>query len=290
MNSPMKNRPRPALYRGEVLRTEQLTPHMVRVVLGGDGLTDFQCGDYTDHYVKLIFRHPDAPGLDLETFNPATTDLPRDVWPVTRTYTIRSWSAERYELTIDFVTHGDSGLAGPWAANAQVGEEMWLRGPGGSYRPDITADWHLFIGDDSALPAIAAAWEQIPEDHTAHAIVEVPGQDGVVPLPISRTKTVDWIFRDNAPAGVPLVRAVEQLSQRKGRGQAFVHGEAQAVKAIRRLLFVNWQMPKQDVSISGYWRTGNTEDQWQAGKKAWLAEVERDESQLLHSTQSPSDT
>lgn len=284
MNSPMKDRPRPALHCGEVLRTEHLTPHMVRVVFGGDGLADFRCGDYTDTYVKLIFRHPDAPGIDLRAFNPATTDLPRDIWPVTRTYTIRSWDAEKRELAIDFVRHGDAGLAGPWAAGAKVGEEMWFKGPGGSYRPDITADWHLFIGDDSALPAIAAAWEQLPLDAKAHAIVEVPNQDGVIPLPVSDTKTVDWVMRSNAPAGILLVQAAEQFTPQAGRGQAFVHGEAQAVKALRRLLFIKWQMPKKDVSISGYWRTGNTEDQWQAGKKAWLAEVEREESQLIPNT------
>nr|BFE80230.1 hypothetical protein GCM10020093_028310 [Planobispora longispora] len=47
-------RPR-KVTRGEVLRTERLTPHMIRVVLGGEGLRDFTAGEFTDHYVKLLF-------------------------------------------------------------------------------------------------------------------------------------------------------------------------------------------------------------------------------------------
>ncbi len=38
-----------------MIRTERLTPHMQRVVLGGDGLADFTAGTSTDHYVKLLF-------------------------------------------------------------------------------------------------------------------------------------------------------------------------------------------------------------------------------------------
>ena len=37
-----------------------------------------------------------------------------------RTYTVREWDGER--LTIDFVVHGDEGVAGPWALPAQPGD------------------------------------------------------------------------------------------------------------------------------------------------------------------------
>ncbi|WRL65744.1 siderophore-interacting protein [Blastococcus brunescens] len=54
---------------------------------------------------------------------------------MTRTYTVRAWDAETGELTIDFVHHGDEGLAGPWAAAAQPGDVIQLMGPGGAYAP-----------------------------------------------------------------------------------------------------------------------------------------------------------
>ena len=41
----------------EVLRSEKLTPHIVRVVLGGSGFDTFMPNDYTDAYVKVVFVH-----------------------------------------------------------------------------------------------------------------------------------------------------------------------------------------------------------------------------------------
>ena len=32
---------------------EQLTPRLIRIVFGGDGLAGFAAGEFTDHYVKL---------------------------------------------------------------------------------------------------------------------------------------------------------------------------------------------------------------------------------------------
>src|SRR4051794_14299252 len=138
---------RPRVARvGEVVRTSYLTPHMIRVVLGGDGLAGFPTGEFTDHYVKLVF--PDQS--------------PDPERPVTRTYTVRAWDAAAGELTLDFVWHGDEGLAGPWAAAAQPGDRISFFGPGGGYAPSPDADWHLLAGDESALPAIGAALDRLP--------------------------------------------------------------------------------------------------------------------------------
>ena len=48
--------------------------------------------------------------------------MPREQWPFTRTYTVRWVDPVAQELAIDFVIHGDEGLAGPWAASAQPGD------------------------------------------------------------------------------------------------------------------------------------------------------------------------
>ena len=87
---------------------------------------------------------------------------------MTRTYTVRSWAPAARELTLDFVVHGDEGLAGPWAQQAQPGQQVRFLGPGGAYSPSQDADWHLLAGDESALPAIAAALEAMPAGHSAY--------------------------------------------------------------------------------------------------------------------------
>src|SRR5690349_19791843 len=93
-----------------VLRTEQLTPHLIRVVLGGDGLADFPAGAFTDHYVKLLFLRDGVAYPEPFDMDAVRETLPRESWPRIRTYTVRSWDAEAGELAIDFVYHGDEGI------------------------------------------------------------------------------------------------------------------------------------------------------------------------------------
>ncbi|MEU3509898.1 siderophore-interacting protein [Streptomyces longwoodensis] len=262
-------------HSAQVVRTERLTPHMQRVVLGGDGLAEFTAGSCTDHYVKLLFgaegvTYPEP--FDLERIR---AEFPRAQWPVTRTYTVRAWDPEHRELTLDFVIHGDEGLAGPWAARVQPGETVRFMGPGGAYAPDPEADWHLLAGDESALPAIAAALESLPRGASVRAFIEVSGPEEE--QKIDSDVDVVWLHRGDRPIGEPLVEAVRALDFPEGRVHAFVHGEAGCVKELRRLLRVERQIPREDLSISGYWRLGHNEDGWQASKREWNARVEAEQ-------------
>ncbi|MFF0222402.1 siderophore-interacting protein [Streptomyces sp. NPDC004629] len=259
-------------HSAQVIRTERLTPHMQRVVLGGAGLAEFAADTCTDHYVKLLFpvagaAYPEP--FDLERIR---AEFPREQWPVTRTYTVRDWDAQHREMTLDFVVHGDEGLAGPWALRVRPGETVWFMGPGGAYAPDASADWHLLAGDESALPAIARALETLPAGARAHAFVEVSGPQEE--QKIDSDVTVAWLHRGDRPVGEALVEAVRALEFPAGRMQAFVHGEAGFVKELRRLLRVEYAIPREDLSISGYWRLGHDEDGWQASKREWNARIE----------------
>lgn len=263
-------------HTAQVVRTERLTPHMQRVVLGGEGLAGFAADTCTDHYVKLLF--PPAEGVtypepfDLERLR---EELPREQWPVTRTYTVRAFDPEANELTLDFVIHGDEGLAGPWAMRVQPGETVRFMGPGGAYAPDVSADWHLLVGDESALPAIARALESLPDGVTAHAFVEVAGPEEE--QKIDSDVEVVWLHRGDRPVGELLCEAVRALEFPAGRPHAFVHGEAHFVKELRQLLRVELQIPREDLSISGYWRLGHNEDGWQASKREWNARIEAEQ-------------
>ncbi|MCZ4511456.1 siderophore-interacting protein [Streptomyces sp. ActVer] len=270
---PARRVPKP--HAASVIRTERLTPHMQRVVLGGDGLAEFTAGTSTDHYVKLLFG---AEGVTYpEPFDMARIreEFPRDQWPVTRTYTVRAWDPELHELTLDFVIHGDEGLAGPWATRVQAGEIVRFLGPGGAYAPDAEADWHLLAGDESALPAIAASLEAMPDGARVHAFVEVAGP--AEEQKIDSDVDVVWLHRGDRPIGEALVEAVRGLSFPEGRVHAFVHGEAAFVKELRRLLRVEHEVAREDLSISGYWRLGHNEDGWQAAKRDWNAQVEAEQ-------------
>nr|WP_240157220.1 siderophore-interacting protein [Pseudonocardia broussonetiae] len=260
---------------GRVEHVQQLTPHLVRVVLGGEGLDGFAAGDFTDHYVKLAFPPPGAPYE--VPFDPAEVraTLPREQWPVLRTYTVRSW--EDGKLAIDFVVHGDTGVAGPWAQAAKPGDLLVLRGPGGAFRPDPEADWHLMAGDESAVPAIAVSLARVPEGVPVHVFLEVDGPADEMELTSPGALSISWLHRDADP-GAPdlLLRAVEKLEFPAGRVCAFVHGEAVATRALRKHLLGERAVPRADLSVSGYWRRTFTEDGWQSSKADWNREVEAD--------------
>jgi NADPH-dependent ferric siderophore reductase len=263
----------------EVIRTERLTPHMIRVVLGGDGLTGFPAGAFTDHYVKLLFAPAGATYRAPYDVQQLQAELPRDQWPVTRAYTVRAWDAEAGELTIDFVHHGDQGLAGPWAAAAQPGDVIQLMGPGGAYAPHPEADWHLLAGDESALPAIAATLEKLPAGARALTFVEVAGpeeeQSDVV---ASDGVELVWVHRGDAAPGTALVAAVRGVRLPEGRGHVFVHGEAVAVRELRRHLRAERGLDPEFTSISGYWRRGDTDELWRAAKREWNAAIEAEDA------------
>ena len=263
-----------AATTGVVRRVERLTPHMVRVVVGD--LPDLGADVYTDHYVKVLFPRP---GVSYpEPFDPAEirATMPAETWPVVRTYTVRRWLPETREMWVDFVVHGDTGVAGPWAAAARPGDPFRFLGPGGAYTPDPTADWHLLAGDESALPAIAATLEGMPAGARVHAYVEV--SDASEEIALDTTTPVTWLHRGDRPVGAPLVAAVRDLDFPAGRVHAFVHGEAGFVKELRRHLRLERDLPMSCLSISGYWRRGLNEDGWQAGKREWNEQVEREEA------------
>lgn len=265
------------INEAQVVRAERLTPHMVRIVLGGESLAGFGTGEHTDHYIKILFpaegvSYPEP--FDMERIR---AEFPREQWPSTRAYTVRNWDAAAGELTVDFVVHGDEGLAGPWAARVQVGETVRFLGPGGGYAPDPAADWHLLVGDESALPAIAAAMERMSAGAVVHAFVEVTGPEEEQKISTPDGVTVTWLHRGEAAVGSELVGAVKDLEFPAGDVHAFVHGEAGFVKELRRLLRVERNVPRERLSISGYWRLGQDDDGWRAMKRDWNEQVEREQ-------------
>ncbi|MGZ8179965.1 siderophore-interacting protein [Williamsia sp. SKLECPSW1] len=270
----------------EVRRTEWITPHMVRVHLGGPGFADFARTDDTDAYVKFVFGAPGVTYPEPFDLDRIRADFAAEDQPVLRTYTVRSVDTERGEIAVDFVVHGDVGVAGPWAASVQPGEVVRFLGPGSGYRPDPTAPWHLLASDEAGLPALAAALAALPPDATAQAFIEVAGPEDEIALDAPHRATITWVHRgacsdaaDDSVAGdnAPLVEAVRTARWLPGEPQVFIHGEAQAVMHnLRSYVRKERGVPAAKASISGYWRRGRTEE----GFRQWKAELRRAEESV----------
>jgi NADPH-dependent ferric siderophore reductase len=273
----------------EVVRREQVSPHMIRVILGGSGFDTFAPNGYTDAYVKLVFMRGrvDVAALGQPLTLDSFSGLPAEQQPAIRTFTVRSVDPDRREIAIDFVVHGDHGVAGPWASAATPGQPAYLMGPSGAYTPDPAADWHLLAGDESALPAISAALEALPANAIGKVFIEVAGPDDEIALRAPAGVDVYWIYRggradlipdDHAGDHAPLVAAVKEAAWLPGQVQVFIHGEAQAVMHnlrpyVRKERGVE---AKWAASISGYWRRGRTEETF----RQWKADLARAEAQV----------
>ena len=137
--APQRVRHQPRRRELDVLRVEKIAAHMIRVTLGGD-LDGFTSLGFDDH-VKLFFPELDAPpGADGE--RPMAS----------RDYTPRRYDPVANSLEIEFVLH-DAGPATRWAEQAAPGQTLRIGGPRSSFIIPTEFDWHLLMGDETALPA-----------------------------------------------------------------------------------------------------------------------------------------
>src|ERR1700733_14866678 len=256
-----------------VLGRERLSPHTVRITAGGPGFGALRMNEFTDKYAKILFVDPAlglTPPYDLAALRES---LPPAQQPVTRTYTLRRADPQRQELTIDFVVHGDEGIAAPWAAHAEPGDLLTMSGAGGAYYPDPGSDWHLFAGDESALPAICSALDALPRDARGIAYLETsdPGEylDAAPPSGME----VSWLHRPQ-PGSQPRLLADALLAGRwlPGRADGFAHGERESMKALRAALKTRLGDGDQ-LSLSGYWASGRTEDVFQSEKRQPIGQI-----------------
>lgn len=281
----MVRRPLPAPPRvlrspvhARVLSTTHLTPALVRVVLGGDDLAGFAMPDATDAYVNLAIPPAGAPYDAVFDPREVKAQHPREVQPARRRYTVRAWDATARELTIDFVVHGDSGVAGPWAAAAEPGDVLVFEGPSGDYRPRPDAAAYVMVGDESALPAIAASVEVVPAGRPLTVLLLCDSPEHEVPLATDADLDLRWLARDGSadPVATRLVDELRTVPFPRADVDVFVHGEAEEIRAIRKHLLVDRGLARSEMSCSPYWRRTMTDEAWRAVKKDYVAVMEAD--------------
>lgn len=234
----------------QVRRSAQVTPHMIRVTLGGEELVGFD-GAGPDRRIKMFFP---VPGQERPAVPRAASGGP--VWPAgearpaIRTYTVRRFDPATGELDVDFVLHEGHGPAAAWARDAAPGDWVAVSEPGGRYVPDPGADFHVVIGDETALPAVATVLDALPAGVPALVFLEVADADEEQHLP----GTVTWVHRGGREPGVPLTEAVRAAEFPPGRGQAWLSGESACVKDLRKHLLDDRGIDRRAVYATGYWR------------------------------------
>lgn len=233
-----------------VVRVKHMTPRLLRVTLSGDELRGFTSLGYDDH-IKLFFPEP---GLAL----PEMSSLIRGEGPKPpmRDYTPRRYDADRNELDIEFVLHGD-GPAATWAAQAAVGQTLTIGGPRGSMVVPTEFDWFLLVGDETALPAIGRRLEELPAGKKVIALIHTASDEGELKLETRADADIRW-FRQTMGEDA-LLEALGKLALPTGEGFAWAAGEYDMVRAVRAQLLDQHGIDKSRMRVVSYWRHGTAD-------------------------------
>lgn len=220
-----------------VVRVERLTPHMQRIVLGGDSLEGFASPAADDH-VKLFV--PTASGVEGRDYTPRFVD-----------------SAAR-TLTLDFALH-DAGPATAWARRAAAGQTIEIAGPRGSSLVPTDFDWWLLVGDETALPAIGRRVEALPSGTPVVTIVSVPGAEDQQAFDTEADHRAVWVHRSAEQAADPslILAALADEVWPSGDGFVWIASETGIARALRRHVLEERQHPLPWTKVAGYWTHGH---------------------------------
>lgn len=254
----------PQLYRAEVLSSENVTPSLRRVTVGGEGLMGFPWMGF-DHWFRLFMRRPDQerfamPQLSGDKWWKEYRAIPEDSRPHCANYTVADYRPEAGELDIDFVIHRGTdgaleGAAAIWACSVQPGDELALLDQGIIFdRPDDATEV-MIVADESGLPAVAGILRSLPHDTVGRVIQEVPTLLDRRELQGPAGVQVSWIVRDDAQvvAGVKSLAALKEYPPLDPNGYGFVVGESRLATEGRRQLH-RLGLPKDRITFSGFWK------------------------------------
>jgi NADPH-dependent ferric siderophore reductase len=237
-------------YDAQVLGREPLSPHLVRLVLGGAGLAGFVSTGLPDEWVGLV-----VPGQYQSRY-----------------YTVRSWDSG--ELVLDVVVH-EVGLVTEWASRDCVGDHVVVTEAKGSFAMPDDAAWLLLVGDLTALPAMA----RIASTHAARVPTqvwaEVPDDPAVLAGYLPDGAVVTWLAPP-AEGQSDLAAVVDGIDWPEGDGYFWMAGESAQMRAIRKHLMRDRGLPSAAYDVMGYWRAGARRQPravdpgpiWRAGKAA----------------------
>ena len=211
-----------------VARINRVSPGFASITFHGEALADFTSLSFDDH-VKFMFN--DASGEQ-----------------VRRDYTPRRFDRDAREIDIEFALHGHGGAA-EWARTATVGQTAIIGGPRGSMILPLAMDWHLLIGDDSALPAVTRRLEELPQDAQVQAVLLVDAADRRT-FASAANAAIHWVSTQDE-----LLQVLKDLPLQAGAGLAWGGGEAALMVRVRELL-IDKGLPRQAAKVSAYWKHG----------------------------------
>lgn len=261
------------LLRLRVVRTRRLSPHWMRITLGGGDIHRFTPMGF-DQWFRLFLPVGGEEGLERL---PAKANsvlgylkflrIPEGTRPVMRNYTVRAYrpasATGGAELDVDFVLHGTGPASGPasrWAHAAAEGDSVVILDEGVLFRPDTAAGPVLLVADETGVPAVAGICASLPADAVGTVLVEAPTAEDALAFERPAGVDVRWLVREpgTTPGSLALA-ALSDVAPAAPGVQAFLAGEQALVTGGRRTLVAHG-VPKDAIVFVGYWRMGRVDD------------------------------
>ncbi len=239
-------------FHAEVVRVEDLSPAMRRIVFGGPSLAGYWTTGVGDEYLRVMFpepgqQKPDLPAVNGDRLDYSSIDMSR-----LRTYTVRAFDPETGELTIDFVIH-EGGVAAQWAAAAAPGMFVGVNSPASCYNPPDDLQWQILVADYAGLPAALRLVESAPAGVRTRLVLEISDSSHRIEIPSDPDVEVTWVVGGNGAQPSRLEEIVRRLPRPEGVGYIWVAGETGVVRSVRRLLRHEFGLPGSAYRTVGYW-------------------------------------
>lgn len=240
----------------QVKSTERLGTHFIRLTFAGEELDGFSSPGFDDH-IKLFFPDAASGEIRLPAVGPNGPVWPEGAKPVMRDYTPRYYHSDTQTLAIDFALH-EAGPATAWALAAQPGDWLGIGGPRGSSIISSDFDFHLLVGDETAVPAICRRLEELPATARAIALIEVDNPGDEIPLSSCAQLEVIWCYRKGVAAGTSTILkdTLANLHLPEGEGYTWIACETKMARAMRSHLVKERNMNSKWIKAAGYWQLG----------------------------------
>lgn len=228
----------------QLLAREQISPGFIRLTVGGPELQGFVSAGFDDHS-KLILPQAGQEKPNLPQIIDGRPHI-EGARPEMRDYTPINYDATRNTLQLEFAVHG-TGPAVEWARSAPLGQWLGLAGPRGSLVIPADLDWHVLLGDESAMPAIERRLAELPVG--SRAIVRV--QANAVDQRAWRSAAeldLQWV--------TSLADAADALQLPEGDGFVWAAGENRVMADLRKRILAKPGANLKRMRIASYWKLG----------------------------------
>ena len=253
----------------ELKAREYLTPHYIRITLGGD-VSVFKNTTIGDNN-KIFIPPKGVNEVNFQALDKQSSDkgkVDSSLAPSVRTYTHKGIDLEKNELIVDFVNHGVNGPASAWAVEANIGDKLGVAMRTEPKELYPNAAWYLLVGDTTAIPVLSAILESLPATAKGICVIEVPTKNDEQILSTQAAITFKWLHNNEPEKGSKLADTVKELTLPSESKFGYVACEFSSVREIRNYLRKECDWTANELHAYSYWKAGVAEDKSVAERQA----------------------